>query len=53
MSFHTSAVLKEFIDELFDANEVFLVEGDVGVVTFVKTTFNHIFFTGSPQLVVW
>ena len=48
MSFHTSAVLKEFIDELFDENEVFLIEGDVEVAQhLLKLPFNHIFFTGS------
>ena len=48
MSFHTSAVLKEFIDELFDENEVFLIEGDVEVAQhLLKLPFNHI-FTGSP-----
>ena len=51
MSFHTSAVLKEFIDELFDENEVFLIEGDVEVAQhLLKLPFNHIFFTGSPAV---
>lgn len=51
MSFHTSAVLKEFIKELFDENEVFLVEGDVEFAQhLLKLPFNHIFFTGSPAV---
>ena len=51
MSFHTSAVLKDFIDELFDENEVFLIEGDVEVAQhLLKLPFNHIFFTGSPAV---
>ena len=51
MSSYTSAVLKELIEELFDENEVFLIEGDVEVAQhLLKLPFNHIFFTGSPEI---
>jgi aldehyde dehydrogenase (NAD+) len=51
MTPHTTAVLKKLIGELFDENEIALVEGDVTVATdLLKLPFNHIFFTGAPAI---
>lgn len=48
---HASAVMKRIIDELFDEAEVALIEGDVDVSTeLLKLPFNHIFFTGAPEI---
>ncbi|MDZ7645899.1 MAG: hypothetical protein U5K54_01270 [Cytophagales bacterium] len=47
----TSALMKKMISELFDESEVALIEGDVSVSTeLLKLPFNHIFFTGSPEV---
>jgi len=48
---HASALMKKMIIELFDESEVALIEGDVNVSTeLLKLPFNHIFFTGSPEV---
>ncbi len=48
---HASAMMKKIITELFDESEVALVEGDVEVSTeLLKMPFNHIFFTGAPEI---
>lgn len=48
---HTSTLLKEMLSALFDANEVYVVEGDATVSQILlNQPFNHIFFTGSPQV---
>ena len=48
---NTSAVMKKIVDKTFDEAEVALVEGEVDVATaLLKQPFNHIFFTGSPQV---
>jgi aldehyde dehydrogenase (NAD+) len=48
---HTSALMKKMIQELFDESEVALIEGDVSVSTeLLKLPFNHIFFTGAPEI---
>jgi aldehyde dehydrogenase (NAD+) len=48
---HTSAIMKKIIVELFDEAEVALIEGDVEVSTaLLDLPFNHIFFTGSPEI---
>ena len=48
---HASAMMKKIISEIFDENEVALVEGDVTVATeLLKLPFNHIFFTGAPEI---
>ncbi|MDH4092993.1 MAG: aldehyde dehydrogenase family protein [Cyclobacteriaceae bacterium] len=48
---HASAIMKKIIDELFDEAEVALIEGDVDVSTeLLKLPFNHIFFTGAPEI---
>ncbi|MCL4124206.1 UNVERIFIED_CONTAM: hypothetical protein GTU68_004230 [Idotea baltica] len=51
MTPHTSAVMSKIVKDLFDENEVALVEGEVEVSQeLLKLPFNHIFFTGSPQV---
>ncbi|WP_299333693.1 aldehyde dehydrogenase family protein [uncultured Psychroserpens sp.] len=51
MTPHTSKVMKDIVNDLFDDNEVSLVEGEVEVAQeLLKLPFNHIFFTGSPQV---
>jgi aldehyde dehydrogenase (NAD+) len=48
---HSSSLMKKMIGELFDESEVALIEGDATVATeILKLPFNHIFFTGSPQI---
>ena len=48
---HASALMKKIINELFDESEVALIEGDVAVSTeILKLPFNHIFFTGAPEV---
>lgn len=48
---NTSSVLKMIITEIFDESEVALIEGDVTVSTeLLKLPFNHIFFTGAPEI---
>lgn len=46
-----SVVIKKIINAVFPSNEVEVIEGDVEVSTeLLKLPFNHIFFTGSPQV---
>lgn len=48
---NASALMKKIIDEVFDEQEVALIEGDVQVSTeLLKLPFNHIFFTGAPEI---
>jgi len=48
---HTSALIREIIEDLFDAREVAVVEGAVQTSTeLLKLPFNHIFFTGAPAI---
>ncbi|HPW63606.1 MAG TPA: aldehyde dehydrogenase family protein, partial [Cyclobacteriaceae bacterium] len=48
---HASAMMKKIITELFDEAEVALMEGDVEVSTeLLKLPFNHMFFTGAPEI---
>ncbi len=48
---HASAMMKKIVNELFDESEVALVEGGVEVSTeLLKLPFNHIFFTGAPEI---
>ncbi len=48
---HSSAVMAEIIKELFSEDEVALVEGEVETSQeLLKLPFNHIFFTGSPNV---
>lgn len=46
-----SNVMSEIVTDLFDENEIALVQGEVEVSQeLLKLPFNHIFFTGSPQV---
>ncbi len=48
---HSSAVMREMIDDLYDDREVALVEGDASVAqTLLDQPFDHIYFTGSPEV---
>lgn len=51
MSVHTSAVLKQMITALFPESEVAVIEGGVQTATdLLALPFDHIYFTGSPQI---
>jgi len=51
MTPHISNVMADIVKELFEENEVALLEGDVEVSKeLLKLPFNHIFFTGSPNV---
>ena len=51
MTPHTSTLIKKMLTELFDDNEIAVVEGDATVSTILlEQPFNHIFFTGSPAV---
>lgn len=51
MTPHSSALMKTIVEDLFDRCEVALIEGEVEVSTqLLKLPFNHIFFTGSPNV---
>jgi aldehyde dehydrogenase (NAD+) len=51
MTPHTSACMKQILGELFDENEVAVVEGDAGVAeALLRKKWDHIFFTGSPAV---
>lgn len=48
---HVAALLRRMVEEVFEPREVVLVEGDKDVATaLLKLPFDHIFFTGSPQV---
>lgn len=48
---HIAQVMSNIVTKLFPENEVALVQGDVEVSTaLLELPFNHIFFTGSPQV---
>ncbi|WP_151086803.1 aldehyde dehydrogenase family protein [Hymenobacter baengnokdamensis] len=47
----TSALLRRLCEELFPPNEVLVLEGGKEVATeLLRLPWNHIFFTGSPQI---
>ena len=51
MTPNTSAVIVKIIRDIFDEKEVAIFEGGADVSTeLLKKPFNHIFFTGSPQI---
>lgn len=51
MTPHTSALIKKMLSELFEENEIAVIEGDANVSTLLlEQPFNHIFFTGSPAV---
>lgn len=46
-----SAVMRRLVEELFPENEVALIEGGVETAqALLELPFNHIFYTGSPQV---
>jgi aldehyde dehydrogenase (NAD+) len=48
---HASGVMKKIVTELYDESEVALIEGDVEAsAALLKLPFNHIFFTGAPEI---
>jgi aldehyde dehydrogenase (NAD+) len=48
---HSSALIKKMMAELFEENEVAVVEGAVEASqALLKLPFNHIFFTGAPAI---
>jgi aldehyde dehydrogenase (NAD+) len=48
---NTSAIIHEMATELFDKNEIAVIEGGVEVSQeLLAKPFNHIFFTGSPKV---
>ncbi|BAO75166.1 aldehyde dehydrogenase family protein [Winogradskyella sp. PG-2] len=51
MTPHSSALMAKIIADVFKEDEVALVEGEVEASTqLLKLPFNHIFFTGSPNV---
>ncbi len=51
MTPHASAIMGKIIKEVFNENEVAVVEGGVATSTnLLKLPFNHIFFTGAPSI---
>lgn len=51
MTPYSSALMAKIIADVFTEDEVALIEGEVSVSTeLLKLPFNHIFFTGSPQV---
>ncbi|GMQ25240.1 aldehyde dehydrogenase family protein [Algoriphagus sp. oki45] len=48
---HTSALIEQMISEIFKKDEVTVVQGDASVAqALLNLPFDHIFFTGSPQI---
>lgn len=48
---NTSQIIKKIINEVFNENEVAVIEGAIDTSTeLLKLPFNHIFFTGSPAV---
>ena len=48
---NTSALIQEMITELYDEEEFVVVQGDAKVAqSLLELPFDHIFFTGSPQI---
>jgi len=48
---HSSALMAKIIEDVFSEDEVALVQGEAEVSTeLLKLPFNHIFFTGSPNV---
>ena len=46
-----SGVMAKLVDDLFEQNEIALLEGEVTVAqTLLAQPFDHVFFTGSPQV---
>ena len=48
---HSSAIMKKMVEEMFDEKEVAYFEGGVETATaLLSLPFNHIFFTGAPEI---
>lgn len=48
---HTSTLVEKIIDDIFNKNEVAVINGGVETSTeLLKKRFDHIFFTGSPKV---
>lgn len=48
---NASAVIRKIVESVFDENEVAVVEGGIEASTaLLKLPFNHIFFTGAPEI---
>ncbi len=51
MTPHSSALMTKIVNDVFTEDEVALIEGEVAVSSaLLKLPFNHIFFTGSPNV---
>jgi aldehyde dehydrogenase (NAD+) len=51
MTPNASACIKRIVSDVFDEDEVAVIEGDAGVAeALLKKRFDHIFFTGSPAV---
>jgi aldehyde dehydrogenase (NAD+) len=51
LTIHTSALLRRMVSEVFSKEEVAILEGDAEVAKMLlQKPFNHIFFTGSPEV---
>jgi aldehyde dehydrogenase (NAD+) len=51
MTPHSSAVLRQIVEDVFDENEVAVIEGAIDTSTaLLELPFNHIFFTGAPEI---
>ena len=51
MTPHIAKVMHKIVTEVFEPNEVALIEGGIETSTeLLKLSFNHIFFTGAPSL---
>ncbi|MEE9372149.1 MAG: aldehyde dehydrogenase family protein [Saprospiraceae bacterium] len=48
---HSSALMKQIIDDIFHESEVAVIEGAIPETSeLLKKPFNHIFFTGAPSI---
>ncbi len=51
MTPHASALMGKIFSDVFEPNEVTVVEGDAAIASaLLKLPFNHIFFTGAPSI---
>lgn len=51
MTPHIATVMHKIVSEIFEPNEVALIEGGIETSTeLLKLPFNHIFFTGAPSI---
>lgn len=48
---HTNSVVRKIVEHVFADDEVIVIEGEVDTaIELLRLPFNHIFFTGSPQV---